>query len=198
VVDAYRTAKNNDAVLLKTYNKWHFYVLFLIVFWGIGACIDSLRTWKSYKMVASSMEPILQNGDRLIADKNAYSGNAQPTRGDVIVFIFPEDKSKDFIKRVIAIPGDNIAIRDRVIIINGKPLVESYVKFTGSNHDIVRKMDNISEITVPKDKYYVVGDNRDKSYDSRFWGFVDRHAIIGKAKFIYYSSDRSRIMLEIN
>jgi len=202
ILDGYRVAKQKDSLQLRAYNKWYTYVLILALFWGIGACNDNLSGWKSYKMVASSMEPTLLNGDRLLVKTNAYSSKVQPKRGDVIVFVFPEDTSKDFMKRVIALPGDKVEIRDRVIILNGKPLVEEYVNITGDNNtvvgDAVRKMDNMPEKLIPDNKYYVLGDNRDKSYDSRFWGFVDQNALIGKAILIYFSSDRNRIMKEIH
>ena len=202
MVDGYRVAKQKDSVQLRAYNKWYIYVLILALFWGIGACNGKLSGWKPYKMVGSSMEPTLLNGDRLLVKTNAYSSKVQPKRGDVIVFVFPEDTSKDFMKRVIAIPGDKVEIRDRVIILNGKPLVEEYVNFTGDNNtivgDAVRKMDNMPEKLIPDNKYYVLGDNRDKSYDSRLWGFVDQNALIGKAILIYFSSDRNRIMQEIH
>jgi len=202
MVDGYRIAKQKEAAPLKAYNKWYIYILILTLFWGFGACIDKLSGWTSYKKVASSMEPTLLNGDRLLISTNAYSNKAQPKRGDVIAFVFPEDTTKDFMKRVIAIPGDKIEIRDRVIILNGKPLVEEYVNYSGDNNTIVgnalRKMDNMPEIIIPENKYYVLGDNRDKSYDSRLMGFVDQNALIGKAILIYYSPDRSRIMQEIH
>ena len=114
-----------------------------------------------------------------------------PRRGDIIVFVFPEDPGKDFIKRVIAVPGDTVKIRDKVVFLNGEPLDETYVRYAdGSTVDgFVRSRDNMPKVTVPPGKYFVMGDNRDRSYDSRFWGFVDEDAIIGKALFIYFSVD---------
>lgn len=197
MVDAYRFARNHDAIPMKSYNKWYYYVLLLLLFWAIGISVDEFSSWKSYNMAASSMEPTVMNGDRLLVNRRAYSRNTQPRRGDVIVFVFPEDTAKDFLKRVIGVPGDNIAIRDRIVFINGKPIDEEYAKFIGDGQDVIRKMDNMPEIRIPEHKYYVLGDNRDKSYDSRFWGFVDREAIIGKAMFVYYSPERSRILQEI-
>jgi len=198
MIDAYRIAKQKEAVALKPYNKWYIYVLILIISWGLGACYKNISSWRSYKMVASSMEPTLQKGDRVFVNKYAYSSKIQPKRGDVIAFIFPEDTSKDFIKRVVAIPGDKVEIRDRIVIVDGKPVVGDYVIFSGNNDNVMRRINNKPEIIIPENKYYVLGDNRDKSYDSRFWGFVDRNAIIGKAMFIYYSSDSNRIILEIH
>ena len=107
--------------------------------------------------------------------------------GDVIVFEFPEDTTKDFIKRIIGVPGDVIEMKDKVVYRNGEKLVEPYIKHTDPN--IQQRRDNFGPITVPPDRYFVMGDNRDESYDSRFWGFVDKEKIRGKAWVIYWSWD---------
>jgi len=199
IINAYRTAKYNEVVPMKVYNNWYIYVAFLLCFWTIGILVNGFSTWKSYKIPASSMEPTLRIGDHILVSKIAYSKQRQPKRGDVVVFVFPEDKSKDFIKRVIGLPGDTVAISDRQIIVNGITLKEDYVIYTSvKDNNVIRKMDNVPEKMVPEGKYYVLGDNRDKSYDSRFWGFVDNDALIGKAMFIYYARDWNRITEEIH
>jgi len=157
---------------------------------------------QAFKIPSGSMENTLLVGDHIFVNKFLYGYHVPytegrvlafsvPKREDIIVFVFPEDPSKDFIKRVIAVPGDTLEIRDKVVIINGEPLQETYTRFADGNamNGIVRGRDNMHPVTVPKGKYFVMGDNRDRSYDSRFWGFVDEEAIIGKALFIYFSLD---------
>jgi len=110
-------------------------------------------------------------------------------RGDIIVFMFPEDETKDFIKRVIGLPGDTVEIRRKTVYIHGQPLNERYTQHVDPMvfpHQ-VQPRDNLGPITVPADSYFVMGDNRDQSLDSRFWGFVKREKIKGKAFLIYWS-----------
>jgi len=157
---------------------------------------------QAFKIPSGSMENTLLVGDHIFVNKFLYGYHVPytkgrilafqtPQRGDIIVFVFPEDPSKDFIKRVVAIPGDMVEIRDKVVILNGEPLREEYTRFAdGEMTDgFVRSRDNMPPVKVPAGEYFVMGDNRDRSYDSRFWGFVDEDAVIGKALFIYFSLD---------
>lgn len=114
---------------------------------------------------------------------------AQVQRGDIIVFMFPEDETKDFIKRVIGLPGDTVEIRNKSVFVNGSALNEPYVQYVDPAvlpHQI-QPRDNLGPLTVPADAYFVMGDNRDQSLDSRFWGYVKRDKIKGKAFLIYWS-----------
>lgn len=160
---------------------------------------------QAFKIPSSSMEDTLLIGDHIFVNKFLYGYHVPftkgrilqftaPRRGDIIVFVFPEDKSKDFIKRVVGTPGDTIEIRRKRVLLNGTPLEENYVRFAdGDSIDrFVRARDNLPPVKVPPGKLFVMGDNRDRSYDSRFWGFVEMDAVIGKAMFIYFSVDWSR------
>lgn len=114
----------------------------------------------------------------------------KPRRGDVIVFVYPLDRSKDFIKRVIAVGGDTLSIVDRKIFINGKAAQDPHAYFSS---DVIypsdqSPRDNLGPITVPKGALFVMGDNRDNSYDSRFWGFVPLRNVVGEALIIYYAA----------
>ena len=114
-----------------------------------------------------------------------------PERGDIIVFMFPEDETKDFIKRAIGLPGDIVEVRNKRVWINGELLPEPYTQHVDKAivpHQI-QPRDNLGPLTVPPDSYFVMGDNRDQSLDSRFWGFVKRDKIKGKAFLIYWSWD---------
>ncbi len=155
---------------------------------------------QAYKIPSGSMKPTLLIGDHLLVTKFNYGvklpllrytlipfGN--PKRGDIIVFIYPEDRSKDFIKRMVGLPGDTIEIRDKKVFING--LLWSDANGTHVDHLVipgaVQPRDNFGPVTVPEDSFFVMGDNRDESYDSRFWGFVRQQDILGKALIIYWS-----------
>lgn len=157
---------------------------------------------QAFKIPSSSMENTLLIGDHIFVNKFIYGYHiplttgrvlmlSTPRRGDIIVFVFPEDRSKDFIKRVVAIPGDTVEVRRKVLHVNGRPVEEPYVRYAeGTAMDgFIRSRDNMPPVTVPPGKLFVMGDNRDRSYDSRFWGFVDMDAVIGKALFIYFSVD---------
>lgn len=152
---------------------------------------------QAFKIPSGSMLQTLQIGDHLLVTKFAYGVKIPftnimvferegPERGDVIVFDFPEDPSKDFIKRVVAVPGDVIEIREKRVFLNGEELSEPYIQHVDASTSVPRR-DNFGPVMVPENKYFVMGDNRDESYDSRFWGFVERNTIAGKALILYWS-----------
>ncbi|MEZ7197253.1 signal peptidase I [Pseudodesulfovibrio karagichevae] len=118
-------------------------------------------------------------------DGKVLMKTGDPERGDIVVFKFPEDETKDFIKRVIGLPGETLEVRDKVVYINGRPLEEPYARHTKSDTLPVR--DNFGPVVIPPDRYFVMGDNREGSYDSRWWGPVKRSKIVGKALLIYWS-----------
>jgi len=159
-----------------------FAVVFLIVF--------LLRSflYEPFKIPSESMLPTLQIGDHLLVDKGAYKTH-EPRRGDVIVFPYPRDPSKNFIKRVVAVGGDTIEIRHKVVSLNGSTVDDPHATFKYGEQEIPGPRDNFGPITIPPHKLFVMGDNRDESHDSRFWGFVDCGVVLGKAKVIYWSWD---------
>jgi signal peptidase I len=154
-----------------------------------------IRTFvvQAFKIPTGSMRPTLMEGDRIFVNKFIYRFK-EPQRGDVIVFISPEDKKKDFIKRLVGLPGENVQISDGLILINGKPvekgskLREQYYYNTGD----FGKEGSVQ--TVPKDAYFVLGDNSSSSRDSRYWGFMPKKHLLGKAIFIYWPLNRIRII----
>jgi signal peptidase I len=159
---------------------------------------------QAFKIPSGSMLETLQIGDHLLVNKFLYGFKlpftekvilpvSDPAFQDIIVFEFPEDPSKDFIKRVIGLPGDTIEIKNKVLFRNGLKIDEPYVQFKHPDADPERE--SMHPITVPKDKYFCMGDNRDESYDSRRWGYVDRSKIKGKAWRIYWSWDDSPIKI---
>jgi len=155
---------------------------------------------QAFKIPSGSMKDTLLIGDHILVNKFIYGvkmpfTNAtlvpvkNPQRGDIMVFKFPEDPKKDFIKRVIGIEGDVIEVRQKKVFVNHRELVEPYAKHTDPRiiPAWIQPRDNFGPVTVPKDSLFVMGDNRDHSYDSRFWGFVHLHAVRGKAFIIYWS-----------
>lgn len=137
------------------------------------------------------MMPSLLIGDHLLVNKQTYKKNT-PKRGDIIVFDSPEDTSKTFIRRVVGISGDVIEIRNKQLYINGKEYSENYVIYTDSNSlpKKSRPIDNYGPASIPKESFFVLGDNRNSSYDSRYWGFLTTNKIRGKAATIYWSWDK--------
>ncbi len=169
-----------------------------------------IRTFiiQAFKIPSGSMLPTLLIGDHLLVNKFTYgvkipfSGKVlipvkDPQANDVIVFKYPQDPKLDYIKRVIGIGGDVIEGRDKTIYVNGKPFDDRY-GFHRDNAVIKGSRDNFGPITVPEGKVFVMGDNRDNSYDSRFWGFVDHKAILGKAMILYWSWDVDQSLFSLD
>jgi signal peptidase I len=157
---------------------------------------------QAFKIPSSSMEPTLLVGDYLLVNKFIYGIRIpytdrklfqfkKPQRGDVIVFIFPLDPSKDFIKRVIGTEGEKVEIIHNRIYINGRLINDPWGHFEKNSFSTsyLQRMGNSGPVVVPKDSLFVLGDNRDNSEDSRFWGFLNLNAVLGKAFIIYFSWD---------
>jgi len=155
---------------------------------------------QAYRIPSGSMIPTLLIGDHLFANRFIYGIRiplfgkkffaGKPQRGDVVIFPSPEEPDKDLIKRVIAVEGDLVEERKKEIFVNGKALSEPYVQHT--DRFLSDRRDNFGPRLVPKGKVFTMGDNRDESYDSRYWGYVDMKDIKGKAFVIYWSWDRER------
>jgi signal peptidase I len=171
-----------------------------------------IRTFvvQAFKIPSGSMLPTLQIGDHLLVNKfiygirNPFSGKviipiSKPKRGDVIVFKYPLDKNVDYIKRVIGTPGDTVEIKNKKLFINGKAVPDPHAHFTSDYimPATAGPRDNFGPIKVPKGKLFCMGDNRDSSYDGRFWGFVDQQDVLGKAFIIYWSWDLDKPLLSL-
>ena len=160
---------------------------------------------QAFKIPSGSMLPTLQIGDHILVNKFLYGprleipltqmslgrlpGLRKPRPGDVIVFIWPKDRSKDFIKRVIAVEGQTVEVRNRQVFIDGKPWDDPHATWVMQRGLGGAAGDNYGPYTVPPDHVFVMGDNRDQSYDSRFWGPVPIADIKGEALVIYWSWD---------
>lgn len=167
VVDAFNKASMTDAAYqLKPYNRWYFY----LALWLLGRIVlGTVQTYgteniiEAYRIPSTSMEPAVRQGDCVLADKTAYHRMA-PKKGDVVIFVNPDDRSKKFIKRIEALPGDTV-----------------------TNADGTKK-------EVPHGFIYVLGDNREKSYDSRQFGFIPLRDVVGKVRQVYFSSGARGIL----
>ena len=165
----------------------------LVVFGAIFALVY-LFVAQFHKVSGNSMFPTYHNGDYLITEKISYKlGN--PRRGDVIVLKNPRDESQDFIKRVIAIPGDTIKIEGQSVFINGGQLEENYLPSQTPTHSGAFLKDG-DPVKAGVDQYFVLGDNRDHSSDSREWGAVTKEKIIGKAFFRYWPPQSMGLLLD--
>jgi len=181
-----------------------------------------IRTFfiEAFRIPTGSMEDSLLIGDFLLVNKAVFGSRipfterflpafGEPSRGDIIVFVPPHETDKNYVKRLVAVAGDTVAMRDKVLYLNGEPVPEPYARHTDPHDTYAPRMawqcryaprreprhactpmrDNWGPIIVPEGKYLVLGDNRDDSEDSRYWGFVERGAIKGKPLMIYYSFD---------
>ncbi|TLM69393.1 MAG: signal peptidase I [Deltaproteobacteria bacterium] len=171
-----------------------------------------IRTFvvQAFKIPSGSMEDTLLIGDHLLVNKFIYGLQIpgvdgrfltirEPRRGDIVVFEFPEDREKsfwqrrDFIKRVIGLPGDTVEIRDKKVFVNNQPLVIPEAVFKDGSL-VPGGRDNMPPVKVPSGHYFMMGDNRDRSYDSRFWGYVSNAEIKGLAFIKYWSWDSERFL----
>jgi signal peptidase I len=200
---AYREATGDHlAVELRWYRRWYgllaIFLSFSVVLQPVGGL--ALKYFvKSYKIPIGSMLPTLAAGDHIFVKKVSYRFRvpfadrtlidfSAPQRGDIIVFKYPQDETKEFVKRIVGLPGDIVEIRNKDLYVNRQRAEENYIQHSDSRTGVDRR-DNLDPVTVPQGSYFVLGDNRDQSLDSRFFGFVSEDKIRGKAFLVYWSLD---------
>jgi signal peptidase I len=160
-----------------------------LVFSVVLAVIVILFLYQPVKVEGTSMMPTLDDQERIFINKFVYRLHfGKIDRGDTVVFWFPGDPTKSYIKRVIAVPGDRVEVNQGAVIVNGQALVENYVP------EEYRDQSSMTERKVPQDEYFVLGDHRSSSNDSRAWGMVPRRYIYGKAVFIYWPLDKMGVL----
>jgi len=190
--------KNNE----KIKSKVHEYIEAIIIAILIAVVVRTFIV-QAYKIPSRSMVPTLLVGDHLLVNKFIYGVKVpffrktiipitDPQKGDIVVFIYTNDRDKDYIKRVVGISGDRIEIKNKIIFINGKQYSDSFGIYSDNitYPASMQPRDNFGPVTVPPKSLFVMGDNRDESADSRFWGFVDLKDVEGKAFIIYWSWNR--------
>jgi signal peptidase I len=164
-----------------------------------------IRTFvvQAFKIPTGSMEPNLLVGDHLLVNKFVFAPTASPIeravlpmrairRGDVVVFKYPEEPDRDFIKRVVGLPGETVELKDRKVLIDGTPIEDPYAHYlfpimAGDESTGFDVRQRYGPVTVPDGHYFMMGDNRDNSQDSRYWGFLPQHYVKGRALMIYWS-----------
>ena len=196
-------AASDDSEKKSTFREYYEALLIAVIFVNFAR----IFVFQAFKIPTGSMEDNLKIGDHIIVNKFIYGpfsetnplGKLFPLReirrGDIIVFRYPLAPETDFVKRVIGLPGDTVEVRDKVVSINGKPLVEPYVihddpqtyPIRPALPEPYRSRDQFGPYLVPEGEYFAMGDNRDKSSDSRYWGTVRRSMIKGRAFMVYWS-----------
>ena len=194
IKDAIHAArKANDPFELRWFNRWYMYILMILVVGTGQALVNDYfikrHVFQSYKISINSMAPTLLIGDHVTTDKLVYQFK-DPSRGDIVVFKYPNDETKNFLKRIIGMPGETIQVKNKIVYINGEPLDDqNYTQridqtiFDGTK----TPRDNFGPAVIPEQSYFVLGDSRDQSLDSRFFGSIKREKINGKVKVIYLS-----------
>ncbi len=190
IFSSFSAARKNHNYQLRTFNRWFYYVAIIIFVSTAANTLFSFRGevlgYETYRIPAKSMEPTLQVGE-FITVTTRYD---EPTIGDVVVFLYPNDKSINYVKRIAALGSDVVSIDNGKVIVNGE-----YLSFLDVSEDSRQKEFSISmkEIVVPENEIFLLGDWRDQSNDSRFWGAVPMSDVVGKVTYIWFSKDFGRI-----
>ena len=171
-------------------HRWYAYLGLVAMVYVLSlstALVSRQLFFQAYKMPSGSMEPTLLIGDHIVVDKRFRTAH----RGDVIVFVFPPDPTKDFIKRVVGVSGDTIEVKTGKLYRDGVLVADPHAHFqlTPDERQRDSPRDYFGPLTVPAGKLFVMGDNRDRSYDSRFWGLVEETEVEGRVLYIYWSWD---------
>jgi len=196
--------KKNGATQIKKKSVLREWIESAIFAAFLAFCVIRPFIVQAFKIPTGSMRPTLIEGDLILVNKFIYGAKVpfthirlpdlrQPKRGDVVVFIYPEDTKKDFIKRLVGLPGDVVEIKSGSIIINNK-LVEDPIfkqRYYYNRGDFAKEGE---KLVVPADSYFVLGDNSGSSKDSRYWGFVPKDNLLGQAMVIYWPIKRARII----
>lgn len=193
IIDAIRSAiKAGTGRELRFYNRWSVYVSILVVFCGFSylmpdnpGVFDNIKT---FKIPSKSMQPSIEVGDYLVCNLLYYRSH-NPQRGDIIIFKYPRDENVDYIKRIVGLPGDTVELRQNTLFINDREIDEPYAVYGDNGSGPGPRFRSYGPYFISEDEYFVMGDNRDNSLDSRNFGTVERENIHGKAIFVYFSWD---------
>jgi len=194
IIDGVFIARKRKNYELKFYNKWYVYMpIVLLILFTLGIFMahrGKIVGFDNHKNVSMNMAPILNAGDLIATDTRGYILGYTPERGEIITFQYPKDPSVIYVKRVIGLPGEKIAIHSGVPYINGKAIIESYVPIESKVKHYSQTME---EVVIPKNHIFVLGDNRDNSNDSRFWGTLPTESVTGKVTLIWYAKELGRL-----
>ena len=207
VIDAIFVAIRSKSLQLCWYNRWYGYLGFAIIahllFFGARPVVEEFRRVELYRIPTQGMKPTLVSGDFIAVDRWSYKGPfSKPTRsirrGDVVTYKPPESPSAVYVSRCVAVGGDTVEVRDGVLFVNGSRAAPSSRidegprrKASGDRlpgeENMAEQIKDLGPLPIPSDSLYIVGDNRDSSYDSRFFGPVSTNAVIGQVRYIYFS-----------
>ena len=210
ILDAYRLAKNTEIpYTLKDYNRWYVYLLLILVSVSFGPGIGTqIRNnfYEAFWVPSSSMFPTIHNGDRILANKIVYL-DEEPQRGDIIVFPNPDNRKIKAVKRIVAIPGDSVELKNNELYLNGRKLRRERISENQQKEEFFREHNDkanykilltspqnqnsadFTKVIVPKGFCFVLGDNRNNSVDSRSYGLIPLATIIGRIDYIYFPGD---------
>lgn len=203
-------ARKIESVFLKPFQRWYSYLLFTTISIGLSFVFDGCSDVEEYSSGTGGMSPAVEPGERVVVGLSYYR-NREITQGDIVVFPNPKDPEAIYMKRCIALGGQTVEIRDGLVYVDDKrslpqlPLKRSNLSTLSSVFKDPRIVppdagneDQYGPVAVPEGKLFVLGDYRDNSFDSRFWGFVDQRAVMGRALYIWWSSDLTRIGKKLN
>ncbi len=193
IIEAIKTSRKRKMENgLKPYNRWIIYLIVIAVSLTVDYSVSNAvkeNIIKPFLIPTGSMEPTLLTGDCLLSNQ-LYFGTHNPARGEVVIMKYPRNEKIAYIKRIIGMPGDTLESSNKIVYINHQKVDEPYIKAVDPNQSRISvRRDNYGPVIIPSNEYFVMGDNRDNSLDSRDWGTVKRHQIIGKPMFIYWSWD---------
>jgi signal peptidase I len=204
IVDAVNVARGLEQNYTpKKENRWYYYLSFYLIGGFIVFPVVQSTAKKyvaqTYRVSSGSMRHTLQAGDYIVANKLLYI-YSDPKRGDVVVFPSPKDPDRTYLNRVVGLGGETIEIRNKRVLIDSHFLDESYAIHLDerTRSGLQNSRDNLGPMTLPPDSLFVMGDNRDQSYDSRFYGFIQKKSIEGKASKIYWSWDEQAFRVRWN
>jgi signal peptidase I len=179
---------------LARYNRWYVYAGLAVALWGTADLLQvGARRYiiEAFKVPSGGMAPTLLLGDHVLVDKLAYR-LAAPRRGEIVVLAWPDDRERRHIGRVVGLPGDRVRIEAERVYLNGAPLTEPYAQPSGGPGEAPTRGDSLAEVELREAQYFVLGDNRVGSYDSRFRGPASGRDITGLVRTVYFSWDPSR------
>lgn len=196
IVDAFQQARRRSHYRAKAYNRWYVYLIPLLMMGTLQIALPHLAAmnrYRSYHLSSPSMQPALRPGDHVMVRLGALEGG-ELERGEIVVYAYPPDPSRDFMHRVVGLPGETLSIVDGRIFVDGEALEEPYVASSEANEGFVDpRLDNLPSTVVPERHCFVIGDDRHQSHDSRSWGPLPIANLRGRPLYVYWSSDRSRI-----
>jgi len=199
IIDGVIQSRRHKDYELKKYNRWYVYVGLFVV---LIVSLNILMTFRSYvfgfdnhRNVSSNMAPTLKPGELIATDTRGYLIGFNHKRGQIITFRYPKDPSITYVKRIVGLPGERVEIKGAITYIDGVPISEPYI-----SNEVTKEPYSVDmkEVIVPPDSLFVLGDNRDNSNDSRFWGFLQLSNVKGIVTAIWYSPETDRISSGIN